>query len=201
MKRKALILFSILCLNMFAIAQIGQTSDIDERIMIIGRIAERDWWPMTRSGFIKDHREYFDLEENETFLITDYFGWFRIKLPDDITVEEASSYESAKVTLDKPRMKSQHAEIDISPPVNVLAVKRLHEILGILINETEGYIDIEIRFINRNNERRGEIQRVLLADTQFALPRDVGELVIINFSIDDRGGYVAELVVGSVNAN
>jgi len=178
MKKYIAVILSLLLLSAYAI---GYADDQEERTTIIGYLQ----YP---GDVIR--------EERIMYLKTDYLGWFIIKLPEDVSIDDVVTYEFIKVVLEEPRSKTQNID-DFGPPVNAVTIESVSFMMGKLIKQTDNYIDIEIwTFLHASDrEREGQIQRIVLNDTPFTHPIQTGEDVFVAYEVDEEGNVVALLVM------
>ena len=150
MKKTIAVILSFLLLSAHAI---GCAGDQKERTTIIGSLQ----YP----GDILR-------AERLMYLRADGFGWFIIKLPEDVSIDDVLTYEIMKVTLEEPHSGMKDID-DFGPPVNAVMIESVPLMTGKLIKQTDDYIDIEIWTFSHEGERDGEIQRIILRDTPFVL--------------------------------
>ena len=136
-------------------------------------------------------------EENTLYLRTYYLGSFIIKLPKDASIDDVLAYVDIKVTLEEPRVKMQNVG-NVGSPVNAIKIEGVPFMTGKLIKQTDNYMDIEIWTFSHDSEREGQTQRVVLNDTPFTRPFQIGEDVYIAYEIDEEGNTVALLISGFV---
>ena len=179
MKKNIAIILSLLLLCAHAI---GYAGDQEERTTIIGCMLSP---------------EDVNREENTIYLRSFCFGWFHIKLPQDVSIDDVITYEHIKVTFEEPLSKSQIENDDLGLPVSAVAIEEVPFLMGKIIEQTDNYIDLEIWTFPDDRERDGETQRFLLNDTPFTRPTHAGEFVYIPYEIDEVENYVALLIIVS----